>query len=129
MTHAVDTHALVWFLEGNSRLSAPARDVLADPGTKLIVPTIVLAEVTFLYAKKRVSVDVNQVLDHLDQAGNCTVYPLDESVVRHLPAELDIHDAIIVATGIVFRDVLGESVAVVTRDEKITESGLIDTVW
>ena len=30
MKYVVDTHALVWFLEGNSRLGVNAKTVLAD---------------------------------------------------------------------------------------------------
>jgi PIN domain nuclease of toxin-antitoxin system len=49
-THVVDTHALVWFLEADSQLSQPARTALQDPAAHLVIPTIVLAEITFLYA-------------------------------------------------------------------------------
>lgn len=129
MTYIVDTHSLVWFLEGDPRLSAPARTGLADPSVQLVVPTIVLAEIAFLYAKHRVTVDVPSVLAHVASATNCIVYPLDELVVERLPTTLDIHDAIIVATGIVYRDVLGEAVAVITKDTDITASGLLTVIW
>ena len=42
---------------------------------------------------------------------------------------LDIHDAIIVATAIVYRDVLDEDVALITKDSEITDSHLIPIVW
>jgi len=54
---------------------------------------------------------------------------LDGPVVERLPTTLNIHDAIIVATGLVFRDVLSESTAVVTKDADITASGLINVLW
>lgn len=54
---------------------------------------------------------------------------VDESVVTHLPTILNIHDAIIVATAIVFRDVVGEPTALVTCDEQIRKSGLIEVIW
>jgi PIN domain nuclease of toxin-antitoxin system len=31
MKYVVDTHALIWFLEGNPRLGAAAKTVLMDP--------------------------------------------------------------------------------------------------
>lgn len=62
-------------------------------------------------------------------AENCTLYPLDELVAARVTGDLDLHDAIIVATALVYRDVLGEAVAMVTKDEKIANSGLIPVVW
>jgi PIN domain nuclease of toxin-antitoxin system len=53
MVHIIDTHALVWFLEGNRRLSAAARNVLSDVSAQLVLPTLVLAEAAYLYARKR----------------------------------------------------------------------------
>jgi len=89
----------------------------------------VLAEITFLYARHRIAIDLPHVLAHLTSAANCLVYPLDVAVVEHLPTTLNIHDAIIVATGLVFRDVLSESTTVVTKDADITTSGLITVLW
>jgi hypothetical protein len=60
---------------------------------------------------------------------NCTVYPLDEEVVLRLPTNLDIHDAIIVATGLLYRDLMGHDVAVLTGDELIRNANLIRTIW
>jgi hypothetical protein len=72
---------------------------------------------------------VPAVVAHIAGATNCVVYPLDETVVEHLPTTLNIHDAIIVATALVFRDVLGETSAVITKDTDITVSGLVNVVW
>ena len=41
----------------------------------------------------------------------------------------DIHDAVIVATALVYRDILHEPVAVITKNGEITRVGLINTVW
>ena len=37
MTYLLDTHALVWWLEGSDRLSAPARDAIGDPTARILV--------------------------------------------------------------------------------------------
>jgi PIN domain nuclease of toxin-antitoxin system len=129
MMYVVDTHALVWFLEGNSRLSTAARNALIDTTVQVVVPTIVLAEVAFLYARHRIAIDLPHVLAHLASAANCLVYPLDGAVVERLPTTLNIHDAIIVATALVFRNVLSESTAVVTKDADITASRLVSVLW
>jgi PIN domain nuclease of toxin-antitoxin system len=44
MKYIIDTHALIWFLEGNSRLGATAKEILSDSSSELILPAIALAE-------------------------------------------------------------------------------------
>jgi PIN domain nuclease of toxin-antitoxin system len=129
MTYVVDTHTLVWFLENSPRLGMTAQNALSDTAAQVVVPTIVLAEITFLYARHRIAIDLPHVLAHIASAANCLVYPLDGTVVERLPTSLNIHDAIIVATALVFRDVLSERTAVVTKDADITASGLVDVLW
>lgn len=129
MLYVLDTHAVVWFLEGSSRLGAAAKAAMSDPAIDLVIPTIVLVEAGFLYAKKRTSVDVNLVQQTLIAAANCVAYPLDEQVVSLIPTSLNIHDAIIVATALVYKDILKLPVEVVTRDTDITNSGLVVTCW
>ena len=46
-----------------------------------------------------------------------------------LPTTLDIHDAVIVGTALVYRDLLGQQVALITKDAAITTSGLVPVVW
>ncbi len=125
----VDTHALVWFLEGNKRLSAVAQAALADPHNQLVLPTLVLAEANHLYSRKRISVSASRMLSEVANAENCTVDPLDENVAMRVSGELDIHDAIIVATALVYRELSTDTVVVVTRDEAIIRSGLVQTIW
>jgi len=129
MTYVVDTHALVWFIEGNRRLGAAARQALRNPEAELIVPTIALAEIVHLYARKRIEVDLGSVLTRVASASNCSVYPLDEAVVERLPTTLDIHDAIIVGTALVFREVLDKDTIVISKDADIANSGLVSVVW
>jgi PIN domain nuclease of toxin-antitoxin system len=129
MLYVLDTHPVVWFVEGSPRLSASAKAAMSDPSAELIIPTIVLVEIEFLYAKKRVRVDVAAVRRDLITASNSVVYPLDEHVVSQISTSLNIHDAIIVATALVHRDVLKQPVAVVTKDAQIAQWGGIQTIW
>jgi PIN domain nuclease of toxin-antitoxin system len=46
--HIVDTHALVWHLEGNPRLGSKAGTILADPSSELVLPMIALAEACWM---------------------------------------------------------------------------------
>ena len=129
MTWILDTHALVWYLEASPRLGKNAARILGDANCDLVIPTIVLAEVAFLYGRKRIAIDLRQVFSRIANAPNCVVYPLDESVVEHLPSALNIHDAIIVGTALVFRDVLGKDVAILSKDAEISASGLVNVEW
>jgi PIN domain nuclease of toxin-antitoxin system len=129
MIYVSDTHAIVWFLDKDPRLSPTAKNALANPNTVLIVPTIVLAEITHLYARGRISIAPAVVEQRVLPAVNCSAHPLDKEVVTLMPASLDIHDAIIVATALVYRDIRQQPVTLITRDNKITQSGLIQTLW
>ena len=88
-----------------------------------------MVEITYLYTKGRIAVDITVVQQRLVAAVNCVLYPLDEQVAMRIPTGLNIHDAIIVATALVYRDILHEPVAVITKNGEITRSGLIETVW
>ncbi len=129
MIYVLDTHPVVWFLESSQRLSQRALSIVRDPSQSFILPTIVLVEMAYLYAKGRIEVSAEIVRQRLIAVSNCILYPLDEQVVNRIPLGLNIHDAIIVATALVYRDLLLESVAVITKDGEITRSGLIETVW
>ena len=48
MILVLDTHPVVWFLEASSRLSSKAQQAISDPSSQLIIPSIVLAEITEL---------------------------------------------------------------------------------
>jgi len=129
MVYIIDSHALIWFLEGSNRLSETAKAVLVDSDARLIIPSIVLAEIAYLYNRKRIKANVSQVLADVASADNCTIYPLDERVAERIPAGLELHDGIVVATAIVYRDVLGEEIVVITKDKLIAESGLVKVLW
>jgi PIN domain nuclease of toxin-antitoxin system len=120
---------MVWLLEDSPRLSPSARAALTDASARLVVPALVLAEIKYLYSRKRIPIDLAAVLAYIQAATNCQVCPLDEQVVAHLPASLDIHDGVIVATAIMVRDDWGDAVALIIRDAAIQASGLVPVVW
>ncbi|MGH7962611.1 MAG: type II toxin-antitoxin system VapC family toxin [Candidatus Binatia bacterium] len=125
-TFVVDTHALVWFLSRDSRLSGPARSILQDPTVRLIIPAIVLAEIKYLSSKGRFLQTLDDMLRVISTDQRCLVYPIDLGVIRQAPAALDIHDSLIVGTALV------QTIAVdgiLTCDEAITASGLVPVVW
>ena len=129
MVHVIDTHALVWFLEGNKKLGRKALKVFRDSTEKLIIPSIVLAEIKYLSYKGRTRLSVNDVFKAIAKDTRCVVYPLDSNVVSAMPTKLDIHDSIICGTALVYSDLLEEEVQVVSRDEEIVDSDLVKTLW
>ena len=128
-TYVVDTHALVWYLAADRRLSAVARAILENEHAVLVIPTIVLAELRHLIAKKRVNTHFDAVLTELRRDRRVIIHTFDLTCVERLDPRLDLHDGAIVATAIARRDLLGEDVALITRDAEIRQSGLVRTVW
>ena len=59
----------------------------------------------------------------------CIIYPFDLSCVERLPEKLDLHDGVIVATALIYRDSLDPITKLITKDKSIIESNVIDTVW
>ncbi len=45
MKYVIDTHALIWFLEGNKRLGTQAQAILSNFNSQLVLPAIALATV------------------------------------------------------------------------------------
>ena len=90
---------------------------------------MVLVEIRWLYARRRITVDLPETLAHIGSAANWSIHPLDVQIARQFPLSLNIHDALIVSTALYYRDVLGEPVALITKDAQITASGLVDVVW
>ena len=129
MFYVLDTHAIVWAIENDPRLSAAAKSVLKNPASELVVPTMVLVEIQYLTVKKRFSANLAHVYQRFINSANCRVHPLDEEVVAQIPTGLDIHDAMITATALVYRDVFQQPVTLITKDNRITQSGLIQTLW
>jgi predicted nucleic acid-binding protein len=63
-----DTHALIWYFTGSSRLSVTADQILqrAERGEiGLIVPTIVLAEAISVSERKNPGISIDEILDRL----------------------------------------------------------------
>jgi PIN domain nuclease of toxin-antitoxin system len=48
MKYVIDTHALIWFLEGNQRLGTQAQAILSNLESQLVLPAIALAEAAWI---------------------------------------------------------------------------------
>jgi PIN domain nuclease of toxin-antitoxin system len=127
-----DTHAVVWYLGNNPKLSpvaAKALDRATAGGDPILIPSISLVELTYLVEKGRVPAQARKrLVDALAQPdGAYELAPLDGRVAAAV--ELidrgvvpDLPDRVIAATA------LAAGVALVSRDGKIRASQ-IQTIW
>jgi PIN domain nuclease of toxin-antitoxin system len=132
MKYVVDTHALIWFLEGNPRLKTSAKTILANPDSQLILPAIALAEAVWIVDRARTSIpSVTDLFDAVNSDPRIVIYPIDKAVIEQsisLSAITEMHDRLIVATALVLEN-RGEKVGLLTCDRNITASGLITLIW
>jgi PIN domain nuclease of toxin-antitoxin system len=128
MTYIVDTHVLIWFLDKNKRLKQQHYQILIDKNNNFVISAIVLAEVKHLISRKRITVDYGKLIDYLSESENCVIYPVDEDIVEEMPEGLNIHDALIVATGLVYKNILGQDIRILTEDEEIIKSNILPVV-
>jgi PIN domain nuclease of toxin-antitoxin system len=132
MRAAFDTHALIWYLRSDSRLSTAARSLLDDifqSGDSVGIPSICLVEIVYLIEKQRVPPltlkslqrelherDKFFIVVSLDESIALRVASIDRATVPELP------DRVIAATA------LHLDVPLITRDHKTHASG-IKTIW
>ena len=128
----LDTHAIVWHLEGNTRLGSSARAVIEDPASQLILPAIAFAEAMYIVEKGRCAIPtVSNLVDDVQNDSRIEVYPLTAGILNlssTLTAIPEMHDRLIVATGIYLQQ-LGEIVEILTKDTDITSSSLLSVRW
>jgi PIN domain nuclease of toxin-antitoxin system len=127
--YVLDTHAMAWYVDNDPRLSKAADAAIQDPVADIVIPTIALVEIRYLHAKGRIQSSPAMIEQKIISARKCKVHPLDEDVVSLIPTGLDIHDSIIVATAMVYRDILHQPTRLITKDGAIARSGLIQTLW
>ena len=124
-----DTHALWWFLRFPKRLSPAASAVfqLAKTGNAtIIVPAIAVAELYFLSVKMRQPFVPSALLDALASVSGIELSSLGRGQLEKLDELHEIpemHDRLIAAESFV------RSAPVVTRDEVLTNSARVETVW
>jgi len=129
----VDTHALLWFLRGSMLLSEDARRALraAQDSDGIVVSAALLVDLW--YVTQTTQAFSTQDLDGVrevvtDESTAIDLAPIDLNVFdqwRQLDRKLlaDPWDRFMVATA------LAEGIPLVTRDEAISKSRYVETVW
>lgn len=130
--YVLDTHALVWYLEGNPRLGSKAKAIIDDPENELLLPVIALAEAIHIISKNRTSIkSPADLLRDIDNDPRLSVYPLTYEIVQestNLDNIDEMHDRLIVATAkVILRS--GVDVYILTKDATIVGSGAVTAVW
>jgi PIN domain nuclease of toxin-antitoxin system len=85
MPFVTDTHALVWHVTGDAKLSRKAKAVFdqADGAQEVIfVPCIALYEILALVEKKRIEVDFGAFLRRLQAASHYRIEPICAPVIQ-----------------------------------------------
>ncbi|WP_376791704.1 type II toxin-antitoxin system VapC family toxin [Thermoflexus sp.] len=128
-TYVLDTHALIWYLTRDERLSPAARQAFQEierGEARGLIPVVVLLELIRIEEKDLIPPLWEIALATLLGEGRFEVVSLDLSLlalVRELPEIEDLHDRVIVATARRYGAVL------VTYDETIRQSGQVETLW
>jgi PIN domain nuclease of toxin-antitoxin system len=132
MKYVLDTHALIWFLEGNARLGLTAREILGDASSELILPAIALAEAVWIVSRGKTSIpSVDALLKVVKQDKRVSIYPLDAEVIEksvNLTSINEMHDLQIVSTALVVEG-QGNQVALLSCDQNICATNLVRIVW
>ncbi len=132
MKYILYTHAVIWFLEGNSRLGSIAQSILADANSELVLPAIALAESVWIVSRGKTSIpSVDALLKVLKEDKRIFIYPLDFDVIEksiELTSINEMHDRQIVSTALVVES-KGNQVALLTCDQNIFAANLVAIVW
>lgn len=89
MSYLLDTHALIWFLEGNQQLSKTAKHVLCNEEASIYLSVVSLWELAIKMSlgKLKLSQSLEQVIEVLTQQ-NITLLPIKPThitVLLNLP--------------------------------------------
>lgn len=127
-----DTHAVLWYLYNDARLSATAlafMDSIDQAGQQIAISSITLAEMVYLIEKGKIAATaLERVVTVLEQANATLVeVPFDRTiatVMRQIDrAQVpDLPDRIVTATALQW------DVPVISRDWKIRAS-VVTTIW
>lgn len=91
------------------------------------ISAISLFEIKHLHERGRVVVSPQQAIDALTHVSGFII-PVGPSLLEFLPPQMELHDGIIVATGLFLKG-SNQTVRLVTKDRDITESGLLPVIW
>jgi PIN domain nuclease of toxin-antitoxin system len=124
----LDTHAALWLVQGDARLSATARDrISALDRDEIFISDLMLFELGVLVSKQRVVIAGPLGPFLRDFSSHFRVLPVDAEIaamaVELALPQADPFDRIFVATA------RRHTLPIVTRDREIRESAVVETIW
>ncbi len=128
MTYIVDTHALLWYLTSDRKLTSAARKAIdrrRDPDVSVLISAISIAELYYVNQKAGRTLDVSAQLERLERAG-FELVPFESADVaffERLAGIPEMHDRIIAALA------LRRGASLVTRDAILAEHAGVPVVW
>src|SRR5437870_12909865 len=122
-----DSHAFFWWAHNRANLSKPALDALSS-ADRIVISTITCWEIAMLAAKGRIAIGADPLIWILETLARTGVEPIPLSLEAAIHAVefqqlRDPSDQQIVATA------LDLGVPLVTKDERIRQSGIVETIW
>jgi PIN domain nuclease of toxin-antitoxin system len=127
-----DSHAIVWYVQGSSRLAEAARSALveSEQSEGIVVSVATLVDLWYVTQTTQSigADDVARLQARLDASANVDLHAIDVAVADAftlIPRTVvtDPWDRFIVATA------KAMALPLVTRDGAIRESNLVETVW
>lgn len=128
MIYVLDTHVLIWYFIGSSRLHKELRkriDKTRKEGGLLLVPTIVLAEALDIAEKGRVEFDFQEMYRLIKEEQEFEIVGFSFDIfdeATRIKEIKEIHDRIITATARFY------NVGVLTKDKIISDSGEVEVL-
>lgn len=127
-----DTHAVIWYLANDARLSTNARKTFEDAarkGEQIAISVITLVEIVYLVEKGRIPAGrFTQLMTALDDPESLLVeVALTPAIARTL-SRVDRDDVPDMPDRIIAATALHLNVPVISRDGKIKTSA-ITTIW
>jgi len=125
MPFVTDTHALLWHMTDDPRLSLKVKRIFDED--YIFIPCIVFFELLYLTEKKRIAFDFDSFLAMVSSSENYNVEPLCLPIIeksKRIPRErvADPWDRLIAATS------MHLSLPLISRDEALKEIGL-EVIW
>ena len=86
MDYVSDTHSLVWYFIGDSRLGKKALKAFEQTTEKgiIIVPSVVLAEIIYIAKKGKITLSFRDTVAKIEEYENFDIAPLDVDILKIL---------------------------------------------
>ena len=113
----LDTHALLWWLEGNPRIERPAQDLIIDPANDILVSIVSLWEIVVKVRVGKLAADLRDIVAAINAQGFETLEIRPEhleELVRLPMHHRDPFDHLLIAQAI------AESLTLLSEDQHVS---------